>query len=609
MNTSVLGPYTVTYDVSDAAGNPAVQVSRTVNVVDTTVPVITLLGDNPLDVEFGSIYIDAGATASDNVDGDITSSIVTLNPVNTSVLGPYTVTYDVSDSSGNPATQVTRTVNVVDTTAPEITLVGSDPLDVEFGSTYIDAGATASDNVDGDITANIVTVNPVNTSVLGTYTVTYDVSDSSGNAASQVTRTINVVDTAPPIIFPPSDITVEGNVLDGYSGGIGSATATNATDPSPVITNDAPALFLLGDTTVVWTATDGEGSSASANQIVTVRDTTPPLITAPPDATVVATGPFTLVDLGLTTVTDLVDLSPVFTNDAPAGGFPHGVTVVTWTATDASDNSTSATQTVTVLVPLAGFSVEEAEVALDSEALEDEAEVKGNFLLGLDNDVDVPNQDVVIIFDGLTITIPAGSFTRDDDDEGWIVKDFPDGVGKVEIRDDGRFKVEFKDLDLPLTDLTDPVDFSLQIGSNIGQFLISFDDEGEFEADDDGDIGGGGDEDGDSDDDDGDIGGGGDEDGDSDDDDGDIGGGGDEDGDSDDDDGDIGGGGDEDGDSDDDDGDIGGGGDEDGDSDDDDGDIGGGDIEDGDSDDDDDDAPENVFFGGAEDPGDDPDPL
>ena len=62
-------------------------------------------------------------------------------------------------------------------------------ITVEVGSTYTDLGATASDNYDGDITADIVTVNNVDTSVIGSYTVTYNVTDSSGNAASEVTRT------------------------------------------------------------------------------------------------------------------------------------------------------------------------------------------------------------------------------------------------------------------------------------------------------------------------------------------------------------------------------------------------------------------------------------
>ncbi|KAB2944291.1 MAG: DUF5011 domain-containing protein [Candidatus Methanoperedens sp.] len=69
--------------------------------VDITPPVITLTGLSSVTVEAGSVYTDAGATAQDNIDGDLTSSIVTGGlPVNTNVLGPHTVTYDVTDFSG-----------------------------------------------------------------------------------------------------------------------------------------------------------------------------------------------------------------------------------------------------------------------------------------------------------------------------------------------------------------------------------------------------------------------------------------------------------------------------------------------------------------------------
>ncbi|MFA5015804.1 MAG: DUF5011 domain-containing protein, partial [Actinomycetota bacterium] len=225
VDTSVLGTYTITYNVTDSQGNDAVEVTRTVDVVDTTDPVITLLGVSPVEVEVGSTYTDAGATALDNVDGDITASIVTVNPVDTSVLGTYTITYNVTDSQGNAAVEVTRTVDVVDTTKPVITLLGVSPVEVEVGSIYTDAGATALDNVDGDITASIVTVNPVDTSVLGTYTITYNVTDSQGNAAVEVTRTVDVVDTTKPVItlleYLP-DPTV--NTILTYNGSVADAT-------------------------------------------------------------------------------------------------------------------------------------------------------------------------------------------------------------------------------------------------------------------------------------------------------------------------------------------------------------------------------------------------
>lgn len=86
----------------------------TVNVVaDLTPPVITLLGDNPVNIALNSAYTDAGATAFDNFDGDLTGQIITVNPVNISVAGTYTVTYNVADSAGNAADEVTRTVNVL----------------------------------------------------------------------------------------------------------------------------------------------------------------------------------------------------------------------------------------------------------------------------------------------------------------------------------------------------------------------------------------------------------------------------------------------------------------------------------------------------------------
>ena len=80
-----------------------------------------------------------------------------------------------------------------DSTASIIILVGSITVIVVEGSTYIDAGATAEDNVDGDITSDIVTVGlPIDTSVVDTHVITYDVEDAAGNDAAQVTRTVVV---------------------------------------------------------------------------------------------------------------------------------------------------------------------------------------------------------------------------------------------------------------------------------------------------------------------------------------------------------------------------------------------------------------------------------
>lgn len=83
-----------------------------------------------------------------------------------------------------------------DTIAPVITLTGSDTVSLNQGDSYTDAGATADDETDGDISANIVTAgDTVDTTTVGNYTITYNVSDAAGNAAIQVTRTVIVSNT------------------------------------------------------------------------------------------------------------------------------------------------------------------------------------------------------------------------------------------------------------------------------------------------------------------------------------------------------------------------------------------------------------------------------
>lgn len=190
---------------------------------DTTAPVITLLGTTPVNLYVGDAYSDAGATASDNIDGDITANIITVNPVNTAVAGTYTITYNVSDAAGNPATQVTRTVNVlavIDTTPPVITLTGAAEVTLTVGGTYTELGATAVDAVDGSVT--VQTIGSVDTTVVGDYTITYTATDVANNTAT-ATRIVHVVaESTPP---PPTP----GPTPSPSGGGVGSGTPITVT--------------------------------------------------------------------------------------------------------------------------------------------------------------------------------------------------------------------------------------------------------------------------------------------------------------------------------------------------------------------------------------------
>jgi len=184
VDTSTVGNYTVTYTVIDTAGNAAISITRTVNVTIGNAPEITLTGANPYTVTLGSTYTDPGATATDLEDGTVNVEVNDA-AVDTSKVGEYTVTYTATDAQGNTA-QATRTVNVNLGNAPEITLTGANPYTVTLGSNYSDPGATATDVEDGAVTVTNDSDTVVNTSSIGSYTVTYTATDAHGNIDQEI---------------------------------------------------------------------------------------------------------------------------------------------------------------------------------------------------------------------------------------------------------------------------------------------------------------------------------------------------------------------------------------------------------------------------------------
>ncbi|MFA5409388.1 MAG: immunoglobulin-like domain-containing protein, partial [Bacilli bacterium] len=265
--------------------------------IDKEKPIITLTGDNEITIGVGDAYTDQGATATDNIEGNLTGSIEKVGSVDITKIGEYTLTYTVKDATGNESSKtriihvieettpptiligtngnsayvnskntmvmVTDNVSVntsslkylwsttkstpseasfgstfsnggiintpsgktgsyylwilakdtsnntaiirsnafnIDNTAPVITLTGNSTVNVNIGSSYNDAGATALDGIDENITNNIETTSTVNKDIMGTYMVTYTVSDSSGNIATPIVRTIEVKDCAGPTV-------------------------------------------------------------------------------------------------------------------------------------------------------------------------------------------------------------------------------------------------------------------------------------------------------------------------------------------------------------------------------------------------------------------------
>ena len=180
VDTEKLGTYEIVYEVPGLFGKKVV---RKVEVQDVEKPVL-LVGENK------KIYLCPGAEyqkeevqALDNYDGDL-SEKVEIN------VSSKKVGYSVEDSSGNKSS-IEKEIVYEDVVKPELALTGSKFAYVFLNEEYKDQGATASDNCEGDVTSKIVVNNKVNTSQVGTYEVTYAITDGSGNSSS-VSRSVRV---------------------------------------------------------------------------------------------------------------------------------------------------------------------------------------------------------------------------------------------------------------------------------------------------------------------------------------------------------------------------------------------------------------------------------
>lgn len=281
--TSLGGAGTIRLDLNNATATdmfgallPTTSFSNApVYELDFIPPVITLNGTNPVATECNTTYIELGATAQDNRDGDLTGSLIIDNSaVNTAVLGSHNVSYQVSDTVGNTA-QVIRVVNVADTIPPSVLLLGAAPLNHECHFPFTDPGAVAIDSCEG--VKPVTVTGTVDPNTVGTYTITYTASDSSSNVGQSV-RTVNVVDTTAPIMDGPTTLTAEcGNYLplperNSFDLCAGTLSSTIADLDGLNVTQPA-----VGEYDVLYTVTDGYNVINSILK-VTVEDTWPPLV-------------------------------------------------------------------------------------------------------------------------------------------------------------------------------------------------------------------------------------------------------------------------------------------------------------------------------------------
>ncbi len=341
-DTSSPTTYTILYSAIDTAGNIGTA-SRTVNIVDNIPPVVTLNGDSSITIECSTTYSELCATALDNIDGSL--PVTVSGSVNTHTPGTYTIEYLATDAAGNTGTN-SRTVVVEDTVAPVVTLNGDSSITIECGALYEDLGATALDACDG---SPPVTVggDTVDATTLGTYTVTYSATDSSGNTGI-ISRAVTVADTTAPVVTlnGSSSIDVDFNSLYTEL----CATALDHCDGSlPVIVyGDTVDTSTMNTYTVLYSATDLSGNIGTNSRTVAIIDNVPPVVTlngsSPQDLEIGDT----YTELNATALDNVDGSLPVTVGGDTVNTNLSGTYVVTYSATDSSGNTGTNSRTVVV---------------------------------------------------------------------------------------------------------------------------------------------------------------------------------------------------------------------------------------------------------------------
>ena len=286
-----LGTAIIIWTAIDNSGNSTIA-TQEVNVVDTTSPTISPVSDiivesavpyeNIVNFETPNTYDILGVMS-------ITSDAPEFFPLGETLV----ITWTATDVVGNTSTTEQKVI-VVDNTSPILQA----PEDIVIEATGIDNNGVVLGEANATDNGEIISISndAPEFFAIGDTIITWVVSDSSENAASD-TQLVSVVDTTAPEILPVDDLTYEATSM--YENTVYLDNPSVSDIQEVVITNNAPEFFPLGETIVTWTATDVVGNTSTTEQKVIVVDTTTPDLTIPEDQIVEATSiEETLVEIG-----------------------------------------------------------------------------------------------------------------------------------------------------------------------------------------------------------------------------------------------------------------------------------------------------------------------
>lgn len=262
------GSTTVTYTVT--VNGCTASTSAQVSVLNNPVtPTITASGTTTL-CPGGTVVLFASNAANYQWSSGATTPFIVANQS-----GSYTVS--VTATNGCSATSLPIEVFIGDNTAPVISAplnvttapnLGCEAIGVSLGTPI------TSDNCGvASVTNDAPSIFPIGPTV-----VTWTVTDNSGNS-STATQVVTVVDNSAPTVQAPANVAVASNVYcEAIGVNLSNPIATDNCTENLTITNNAPAVYPLGNTTVTWTVVDGAGNVTTVDQVVTVNDESAPLV-------------------------------------------------------------------------------------------------------------------------------------------------------------------------------------------------------------------------------------------------------------------------------------------------------------------------------------------
>ncbi len=383
------GTYTVTYTATDSDGNTDVE-TRTIVIStncnggggDDEDPTITFGGQSCILTSVTSFDFNAGVTVTDDEGaGNVTVTNNSATAVTFGTAGTYVVTYTATDSDGN-VTTATRTFTISsdcgtgggDNNPPTITITGNSCIETSATSFDFLAGVTAIDDLDGTITLNltdnVLGEETVIFGTVGTYTVTYTVTDSLLETTT-TTRTITIStdcdnggggnDDDPTITFGGQACILTSSTSFDFMSGVTVGDDEGADNVT--ITNNGATVVTFGTAgtyTVTYTATDSDGNVTQVTRTITISTDcdnggggggdNDPTLSVPSDSCIeTSVTSFDFMSGVSATDDEGADNVTITNNGSIVVAFgSNGTYTVTYTATDSDGNTDTVTRTITI---------------------------------------------------------------------------------------------------------------------------------------------------------------------------------------------------------------------------------------------------------------------